>query len=253
MQEPLPISDDFDDVFDTPSAALADGVPPFLDDFHLALECLAGKASALAHLQETHREPLLAYLQGRGARADEAQEIVLELWSDCVASQSGRVPKLARYNGTCALKTFLNTITLNVLLSRRRREQHAVQLLPDETADGTETGQSGGPAVPAPTAEAPLLEIMRGAIETAFKACPAEDFVLLHLAHTDDLHVTELAKMFNRSKSALSRDVQRAGEEIAKATMQNVKANDAWLELKWEDFLDLCRTASPACLGVDAD
>ena len=251
MDDSQPYPDVFDDVFVTmPAAAVADSVH-FLDDFHLAQECLAGKASALAYLQDTYREPLLAYLQGAGARPHEAHEIVAELWSDCVASQTGNLPKLARYNGASALKTFLNTITLNVLLSRRRREKYAAEPLPDEPAEAADANHSSGPADPTEALEEPLLKLMREAIQAAFMACPAEDFVLLHLALTDDLHVMELSKMFDRSKSALSRDVQRTAQEIAKATMQNIKANDPWLELKWEDFLDLCRTASPACFGVE--
>jgi len=227
---------------------------PHPDDFHFAQECLEGKTLALAYLQEKYREPLLAFLQGSGALPHEAREIVTDLWSDCVAPQTGTTPKLARYNGACSLRTFLGTVSLNTLLTRRRRERRWSDLM-SEGVEGGETdvemtapeGQNGGYC----SAEPPLLEIMRDAIQAAFMACPAEDFVLLQLAHADDLHVMELAKMFNRTKSTLCRDVQRAGEEIAQTTIRYIKATDPWLELKWEDFLDLCRSASPACLGVE--
>ena len=224
---------------------------PHPDDFHLAQECIEGKTSALEHLQDTYREPLLAFLQAAGARPHEAGEIVTELWSDCVASQTDTVPKLARYSGTCGLKTFLNTITLNVLLTRRRRERRSAGTLRDEPAEGMHTANSDGPADPAEAVEEPLLELMREAIQAAFMACPAEDFVLLQLAHLDGLHVVELAKMFDCGIASVSRNVGRAGGEIAEATMQYIKANDPWLELQWNDFLDLCRTASPACFGVE--
>ena len=227
---------------------------PHPDDFHLAQECLDEKSSALEHLQETHREPLLAFLQGSGALPHEAREIVTELWSDCIASQTGAVPKLARYNGACALRTFLNTIALNTLLTRRRREKRWNQLasarVADEESDAVVNAFAARSDGAGPV-EAPLLEIMRDAIQAAFMACPAENFVLLQLAHTDDLYVTELAKMFGSTKSTVSRDVQRAGEEIAEATMQYIKATDPWLELKWEDFIELCGSASPACFGVE--
>lgn len=234
---------------------------PHADDFHLAQECLEGKTSALTHLQEAFREPLLAFLQGAGALPHEAGEIVNELWSNCISSQSGSRPELARYNGMCALKTFLNAISLNTLLTRRRREKRWSRLVAsnaDGTAATSAVGDEGfvGPGLePADRtdsrADAPLLEIMREAIQAAFMACPAEDFVLLQLSHADHLHVMELAKMFGRSKSAVSRDVKRAGAEIAEATLQYIKATDPWLELEWDDFLDLCRSASPACFGVE--
>ena len=224
------------------------------DDFHLAQECLEGKTSALAHLQEFYREPLLAFLQGSGAHPHEAAEIVNELWSDCVAPQTGTVPKLARYNGNCALRTFLNTITLNTLFTRRRREKHWTRLPSDDLGEGETdavapasrlAGDSREPV------EAPLLEIMREAIEAAFMACPAEEFVLLQLAHTDDLHVVELAKMFDCGIASISRHVAKAGQGIAEATIQYIKATDPWLDLQWEDFLELCGAASPACFGVE--
>jgi len=224
------------------------------DDFHLSQECLAEKTSALTHLQETYREPLLAFLQGSGAPPQEAAEIVNELWSDCIAPQTETVPKLARYNGNCALRTFLNTITLNTLITRRRREKRWIHLVSDDVADG-ET-DAAAPAHGVPTggdepAEAPLLEIMREAIQAAFMACPAEDFVLLQLTHADGLHVVELAKMFDCGIASISRNIAKAAQEIAEATIQYIKATDPWLELKWEDFIELCRSASPACFGVE--
>lgn len=168
-----------------------------------------------------------------------------------MASQTGAAPKLSRYNGNCAVKTFLSAVTLNVLLHRRRREKRAAEPLPDEPVEGMDAANFHGPADPSIAVEEPLLKLMREAIQTAFMACPAEDFVLLQLAHMDGLHVVELAKMFDCGIASVSRDVRRAGGEIAGATMQYIKANDPWLELEWGDFLDLCRTASPACFGVE--
>lgn len=224
---------------------------PHTDDFHLVQECLEGKTSALAHLQALYREPLLAFLQGSGAPSHMAGEIVAELWSDCVASQNGTGPKLARYNGMCALSTFLNTITLNALVSRQRRGQRWSNVVIDGDPAGRDGDGASWAANPTEPAEVPLLQLMREAIEAAFLACPAEDFVLLQLAHTDGLHVVELAKMFDCGIATISRNVERAGREIAEATIQYVKATDPWLELKWEDFIELCGTASPACFGVE--
>ena len=57
--------------------------------------------------------------------------------------------------------------------------------------------------------------------------------------------------MFDCSIASVSRQVARASQEIAEATLQYIKATDPWLELQWEDFLELCRSASPACFGVE--
>ncbi len=221
------------------------------NDFHLAQECLEGKSSALEHLQATFRQPLLAFLQSAGAQPQEAEEIVAELWSDAVSVRNGTGPKLARYNGTCALKTFFNTITLNVLITRRRREKRWSNLVTpeiDEQATEAKAPASRGAAAPV---EAPLLDLMREAIQAAFMACPAEDFVLLQLAHLDGLRVVELAKIFDSSNASISRNLASAGRGVAEATLQYIKATDPWLELQWDDFLELCRSASPACFGVE--
>ena len=33
--------------------------------------------------------------------------------------------------------------------------------------------------------------------------------------------------------------------------MRYVRAKDPWLDLKWDDFMDLCRVATPACFGTE--
>lgn len=228
--------------------------PAHDDDFHLAQECLEGKLSALEHLQKSQREPLLAFLQSCGGKPSEAEEIVTELWADCVTSRNGTRPKLARYDGTCALKTFLSRVTLNVLLTRRRKETRRNELVPPAlTPDGAaadgEDAADPGAADEAP--EAPLLELMRSAVQAAFASCPAQDFVLLLLAHRDGLRAPELAKMFGCCRGTIDSHVKDAGRGIKKVALRSIKARDPWLELQWSDFVELCRTASPACFGME--
>lgn len=228
---------------------------PHPDDFHLAQECLEEKTSALAYLQKEYREPVIAFLQSAGALPHEAREIVAELWSDCITSQTDTLPKLARYNGNCALKTFLNTVALNTLLTRRRRETKRDAIFsPTEIVAGkpeSDTSFSAKDTAPKEFVEVPLLNLMREAIETAFKECPAEDFVLLQLAHTDGLRVIELAQMFRCDAGTISRRLGRAEHGINTGTLACIKATDPWLELKWEDFIELCGAASPACFGLE--
>ena len=67
----------------------------------------------------------------------------------------------------------------------------------------------------------------------------------------NDLHLDELATMFSCSKSKIDRDVKRAGKRVREATLNYVREVDPWLELKWRDFMTLCRVASPACFGTE--
>ena len=92
---------------------------------------------------------------------------------------------------------------------------------------------------------------MCGAVKTAFRECDAEDFVLVQLAHANGVRGRELARMFSCSEAKISRDLERARHKLAVATMDGVRAQDPWLELQWEDFVELCRVVSPACFGVE--
>jgi len=225
--------------------------PAHDDDFHLAQECLEGKLSALEHLQDTLREPLRAFLQSCGGKPDEVGEIVTDLWGDCVTPRNGKRPKLAHYDGTCALKSFLSGVTLKVLLTRRRKEKRRSELVPTVPgADGEEAPDSG--SAPNDTSEEEsLLHLMRSAVETAFMSCSAEEFVLLKLRYLAGVHPPELAKMFGCSRSTIDRQTEDAQREIETAALRSIKASDPWLELRWPDFVELCRHASPACFAME--
>jgi transcriptional regulator with XRE-family HTH domain len=74
--------------------------------------------------------------------------------------------------------------------------------------------------------------------------------VLLQLEHCDQLEREDLARMFGCSKPTISRLLHRASAEIEKRTLGYLREHDPWLELKWDDFVELCRTATPACFGL---
>ena len=224
-------------------------IDPHLDDLHFVQECLEGKSSALSFFQGNYRPKLQAFLKSQGASLDEATEIVENLWSECVAPTATARPKLERYNGGCALQSWLNTIALNSLLSKRRRDVRWGRIMEsaegktkdgDERSDGSWHGQT---EVVEPE-RAPLLALMRFAIDAAFRECAPEDFVLLQLAHCDQLKVKELALMFRCDISTISRRLRDAGEEIGDVVLRHVRKVDPQLDLKWDDFMELCLSTS---------
>ena len=231
-----------------------------LSDFHLCLECLDRKESAIVLLQQQFGPETLAYLIGAGGLPDEATEIVNSLWADLLTPVGDRPASLHRYDASCALQTWLNTVALNKLLTRKRTEQRWQRIISPDVSSHEVDGENDTreratvthvESDPAAFREAPLIEIMQAAVEAAFLSCDPEDFVLLQLKHCDGLRGVELGKMFGCDESVISRRIDRAQDRIAAMTLEKIRETDPWLDLQWADFMDLCRTATPACFGQD--
>ncbi len=227
---------------------------PFPDDFLLAQQCLEGDALAIRRLEDNQGKVIAGYLKHAGATDDEAMELTARLWADVLGPRPDRAPRLATYAGNSSLLTWLKAVVLNNLV-QLKRSQARVRTLDIDPRDPEEIETTGSvkPSVADisnPDA-APLLEIMRGAVETAFRQCDPEAFVLVQLAHTNGLLGRELAVMYGCAESTISRNLELARKSIADATLAYVRMRDPWLELKWADFLDLCRVVSPACFGVE--
>ncbi|TCO91342.1 RNA polymerase sigma factor (sigma-70 family) [Chthoniobacter flavus] len=221
-------------------------VLPHPEDFLLAQKCLEGDVRAIRQLQETYANPIKEYLLHRGATPHEAEDVTDSLWADCLAERPGNRPRLATYAGNSALQAWLKAVALNRLVQQKRREKRDPIVIGDPPE-----GKPVPPVHEPPQVEAPLLEIMRGAVEAAFHECDAQDFVLVQLAHANGLLGRELAVMFSCSEAKISRDLERARKSIAGVTLGYVRQKDPWLDLQWEDFLELCKVVSPACFGVE--
>ena len=217
-----------------------------LSDLHLVEKCVENDEAAIALLQSDFGPRIIAFLLGAGASSPEAQETVKSLWADCLTPNKAGNVRLMRYNGTCALQTFLNRVALNALLTRKRMDTRREKRFPSSENGNLPDAPAGDLQT-----EAPLLELMRDAIQFAFEHCRAEEFVLLQLEYCDQLEREELARMFDCSKATVSRMLSDARVAIAETTTNFLRQRDPWLELKWEDFLELCREASPACFGLE--
>ena len=214
-----------------------------LSDLHLVEKCVENDEAAIALLQSDFGPRITAFLLGAGASSPEAQETVKSLWADCLTPNKAGNVRLMRYNGTCALQTFLNRVALNALLTRKRMDTRREKRFPSSENGNLPDAPAGDLQT-----EAPLLELMRDAIQFAFEHCSPEEFVILNLEHYDELERGELARMFGCSKATVSRLLDKARVTVAESTMSFLRQRDPWLELQWEDFLKLCRTATPACL-----
>lgn len=220
----------------------------FPADFFLAQGCVEGDEGAIREFQQTYRPIIIAYLRHAGAELDEAEEVTESLWADCLKDRPPYRPRLATYAGHASLKTWLYPLALNRLMARKRSQQGWQRLI-DGGADVNRLGDTIE-SLATSASEAPLIALMNQALDAGFRACAPEHFVLLQLAHIDRLRMFELARMFHCSSSKIARDLTSAAATVAEATLGHARKVDPWLELTWEDFLELCRVTTPACFGL---
>ena len=222
---------------------------PHADDFLFAQRCLEGERDAILDFQQQFRPILIAFLCQTGANEIEATEVTDSLWADLLTERPNRRPRLATYAGKSSLKTWLRPIVLNRLIALKRVRRYREEI--EQGGLNLEEFKDFEGYVRRLEEELPLIELMKDALETGFRACTPEEFVLLHLKHMDDLHYSELVLMFGQPRTNLERAVKRARKTVRDTTLNRVKELDEWLELTWTDFVDLCQVTSPACLGLE--
>src|SRR5205814_2076514 len=115
-------------------------------------------------------------------------------------------------------KTWLYPLALNRLLARRQREETEAT----HVQRGLDMSRLSVPSEDEGV-EPVLIELMKDAIEAGFRACSAEDFVKLQLAHSDDLYYVELGRMFHCGKSTIERDVKSAKDRVSSATLNYIR------------------------------
>lgn len=225
---------------------------PHLEDFLLVQKCLARDEAGIAALQQAHTGGVLSYLMKAGAQQAEAEEVLACLWADCLIGSPEAQPKLRRYDGLCSLRTWLNTVALNRVLTMKRHAERWSRVLGPSLDASAHTGTdeysiASATAVmerPAHTNfDAPLLTLMRQAVEHAFSLCPSDHFVMLQLVHGNGLRRVEVAQMFGCDESTVGRIIDRASQQIAHDTLHFLREQDPWLDVQWEDFLELCGSA----------
>ena len=217
-----------------------------LADFNLVERCLENDASALAQLPALYAGPVTAYLITRGASSVEASESVDLLWGDLVTpATTGRTP-LSRYNGKCALLTYVNLVALSKLYDRKK-----VGGRHDRRFPSSEVVTFSEPAGECEARDYPLIELIREAVVFGFEKCAAEDFVLVQLQYYDDLRRGDLARMFQCSEATIHRKLETARGAVRNGALGYVRERDPWLELRWEDFIELCQTTTLTCLGIE--
>jgi RNA polymerase sigma factor (sigma-70 family) len=208
-----------------------------------ALRCKEGDAAALGELRTECQGPLLAVLRARGAGPAEAEDILADLWADCVPGAADKPSLLEKFSGRTTLVRWLATVATNRWLDFKRRQARSVPL-PEEPAetgpapalDGTEG--IGAAAEP----DATLTTLLQESLQAAFERRPPQALVLLRLVYLHGVSQREVGPMLGWSESKTSRFLTEALEEIERDTLSELRRRDRWLELSWQDLVELCET-----------
>ena len=203
---------------------------------------MEGDTQAFALLRSQYHSPLVNVLVGRGANVSEAEELVQDLWGECVPGTEDRPCLLEKFSGKCGFQNWLITVATNRLIDAKRKQARRKTFVPVDDPEGG-TGFFGRiPGPTSPTGENALVELLKQSLEQAFTRCPSEGLLMLRLVFLHGLTQRELAGMWGCHEATISRALTQAMGEIEKITMDELKKRDGWLELSWQDFLELCQT-----------
>ena len=208
-------------------------------DLAFVQRVLASEAPAASELRSRYHGKLVGVLRARGASQTEAEDLVADLWTDCFAPRGNRQTLLTKYQGRCALESWLLTVATNRLVDLKRRQSFRVDVS-SSTSDSPEDFFDRRPQPEKPTSEKPLLNLLHGAIQRAFAKQDEDAVLMLKLVHLHQLTQREISRMWGWHESKVSRTLEVTRQSVAKIILVELKKVDPWLELRWEDFVELC-------------
>jgi len=205
-------------------------------------KCRQGNVEALAELRDKCHNSLLGILLARGADRTEVEDLLADLWADCVPGNDDRPSLLEKFSGKCTLQGWLATVATNRWIDLKRKQNRRLDPA-HNGSDSTEQDPFANlEAAPSYAPDDTLVSLMRDSLKAAFAVCSPEARVLLRLVYLHELSQREIVRMLGWSESKVSRFLSSAMEEIERHTLTEIKKRDPWLELTWRDFVDLCET-----------
>ncbi len=207
-------------------------------DLNFVQRVLTVNVAAAAELRSRYHGRIVAVLCARGANPTEAEDLVADLWSDCFAAPANRQTLLGKYQGRCALESWLLTVATHRLVDLKRRQTFRVDVSPSDR--GSDDFFDRRPQPELVSSEERLLKLLREAIRHAFSKRDFESVLMLKLVHLHQLTQREIARMWGWHESKVSRALEVARQNIARDILSELKRVDPWLELRWDDFLELC-------------
>ena len=205
-------------------------------------ERLQDDPDLLPRLRKEYHSLLLSTLINRGANPAEAEELLADLWGDCVDHGDEKPSLLEKFSRKCPIRSWLTTVATNRLLDLKRRQKHRGQLPGHDSEEADSNPFERLPAAASAQSEGALVTLLKDSLQAAFAKCPPEEMLMLRLVYINGLSQREVGRMWGWHESKVSRAMSRAMNGIETSTLRELKKRDPWLDLSWEDFVELCES-----------
>ncbi len=220
------------------------------DDVALVERALGGDNTAIRELRDQHHGHLKARLLRRGASEADAQEILTDLWGDCVMGKFRRWQPQAG----SSLIAWLSSVATNRLIDHFRKQKYQADTFSrdggeDDDHPGRAHDTEGVSNDPAPR-DAELARLLRSSLACALKQCDQTGLFMLKLVHLHGLTGREVARMWGWHESKVSRTASHAESQNREMTLNEVRRREPTLELAWEDLLELCANCRGSLFGA---
>src|SRR5256885_7114117 len=137
-------------------------------DLAFVQRVLASEASAASELRSRYHGKLVGVLRARGANPTEADDLVADLWTDCFAPRGNRQTLLTKYQGRCALESWLLTVATNRLVDLKRRQSFRVEVPVSTESNEDFFDQRPGPEPASAPTEYQIVTLFRETTHTPF-------------------------------------------------------------------------------------
>jgi len=212
------------------------------DDWTQVQQYLSGETRILEDLIEKCGPAVRKNLIRRGATPAEAEELTANLWSDCVPDPDNQAGLLEKYTGQTALQSWLLTVATRRLIDFKRRQRFTVSADHPAQEETVYQLQERAAAPPDAAREDSLLELLHRSLRQALDRAAPQDLLMLRLVHLHGLTQREICRMWGWHETKVSRCLNQTMRFIQQETLRQTKQSDPWLQLTWQDFLDLCET-----------
>jgi len=234
-------------------------------DQALAGRILAGDLDALGSLQKRLHSTLRARLLTRNIAPSEVDDLLSDLWGDCVPPSegdteimapedaalpqdkdafrgSGRRCLLEKYNGKSPLQSFLFTVAYRRFLDRWRRKKNAIQA---SACDGEGDRTSFIHSIPDPDAvqaDSFLVENLLASFRAAIDACPNDAWLAFQLVYQHRISQRDAGALWGWREYETSRRLKEVRDGMKSNIESELARRDPHLNLQWDEILEICRT-----------